>query len=107
MAGPDGVTAAALERAYRDEWTAVVATISRRLCDLQAAEDAAAEAFAAAAAGPPAAAPQDATMVDDRLVDDRLGLIFACCHPALAPEVRVAGRGRGWPSWSPCSLPVS
>ena len=22
--------------------------------------------------------------------DDRLGLIFACCHPALAPEVRVA-----------------
>ena len=22
--------------------------------------------------------------------DERLGLIFACCHPALAPEVRVA-----------------
>ena len=24
------------------------------------------------------------------LVDDRLGLVFACCHPALALEVRVA-----------------
>ena len=24
------------------------------------------------------------------LEDERLGLIFACCHPALAPEVRVA-----------------
>jgi RNA polymerase sigma-70 factor, ECF subfamily len=23
------------------------------------------------------------------LPDDRLGLVFACCHPALAPEVRV------------------
>ena len=22
--------------------------------------------------------------------DDRLGLIFTCCHPALAPEARVA-----------------
>src|SRR6266567_5784740 len=44
-----GVAAAALERAYREEWTAVVATLARRLGDLQAAEDAASEAFAAAA----------------------------------------------------------
>jgi RNA polymerase sigma-70 factor (ECF subfamily) len=29
--------------------------------------------------------PEEASMEDDRL-----GLIFACCHPALAPEVRVA-----------------
>ena len=51
MAGGHGVTGpgdgAALERAYREEWTAVVATISRRLGDQQAPEDAASEAFAA------------------------------------------------------------
>jgi RNA polymerase sigma-70 factor, ECF subfamily len=44
-----GLTAPALERAYREEWTAVVATLARRLGDLQAAEDATAEAFASAA----------------------------------------------------------
>ena len=52
MADGDGVAApaaAALERAFRDEWTAVVAGLSRRLGDLQAAEDAVAEAFTAAA----------------------------------------------------------
>ena len=27
---------------------------------------------------------------DDELPDDRLRLIFTCCHPALAPEVRAA-----------------
>ena len=26
---------------------------------------------------------------DNAFPDERLGLIFACCHPALAPEVRV------------------
>lgn len=40
---------AALERAFREEWTAVVATLARRLRDLQLAEDATQEAFAAAA----------------------------------------------------------
>ena len=140
-AGPDGVAGATrLERAFREEWGEVVATLARRLGDLQAAEDAAAEAFAVAsvawardgvppnpggwltvtawrkavdayraggartasvdpqllgevtAAGPAAAAAaglgeQDMTQT---LGDDRLGLIFACCHPALAEEVRVA-----------------
>ena len=38
-----------LERVFREEWGAIVATLARRLGDLQAAEDAAAEAFAAAA----------------------------------------------------------
>ena len=48
--GTDGdPVAGVLEHAYRDEWSAVVATLARRLGDLQAAEDAAAEAFAAAA----------------------------------------------------------
>ena len=48
-AGPDGLAGTTrLERAFREEWGAVVATLARRLGDLQAAEDAAAEAFAAA-----------------------------------------------------------
>jgi RNA polymerase sigma-70 factor (ECF subfamily) len=143
-AGPDGVAGAArLERAFREEWAAVVATLARRLGDLQAAEDAAAEAFAAAAASwardgvPPnpggwltvtawrkavdahRAGGARSTTVDPQVLgevaalgngaggtvpapgtveadmtetlgDDRLGLIFACCHPALAVESRVA-----------------
>jgi len=108
----------------------VVAGLSRRLGDLQAAEDAAAEAFIAAATAwrrdgvPPSpgawltltawrkavdqlrrdrpvarhgldegtlAAPgQESGQEGAVMEDERLGLIFACCHPALAPEVRVA-----------------
>ena len=130
MAETPGVTVA-LERAYRDEWTANVATLARRLGDLQAAEDAVSEAFTAAArtwphdgvppkpgawltvaawrkavdqlraqqhvsrAGLPeltsaAAEERDTDPEAVTMEDDRLGLIFACCHPALAPEVRVA-----------------
>ena len=131
IAGRTGFTAAALERAYRDEWTAVVATIARRTGDLQTAEDAVSDAFVAAArtwprdgvppkpgawltvtawrkaidqirarqqvaergltpatdvaAPEPLVDPEEASMEDDRL-----GLIFACCHPALALDVRVA-----------------
>jgi RNA polymerase sigma-70 factor (ECF subfamily) len=132
------MSTADLEHAFREEWAAVVATLARRLGDLQAAEDAAAEAFAAAArawprdgvppnpggwltvtawrkavdqlrrehpvavdpsalgeAAPgqeeaaPGTSEEDEAMAA-RLVDDRLGLVFACCHPALALEVRVA-----------------
>jgi RNA polymerase sigma-70 factor, ECF subfamily len=121
-----------LERVFREEWTTVVATLARRLGDLQAAEDATQEAFAAAARAwprdgvPPkpgawltvtawrkaldqvrrdklfvdrtaeleraaelAAAPPDGEG-STGMEDDRLRLIFACCHPALAVEVRVA-----------------
>ena len=132
MAGTPGVAAAALERAYREEWTAIVATLARRLGDQQAAEDAVSEAFAVAARAWPSdgvppkpgawltvtawrkavdqlRAQQHISKADLSPVvssvgaehegadpevvtmeDDRLGLIFACCHPALAPEVRVA-----------------
>ncbi len=132
MADGEGVApaAAALERAFRDEWTTVVAGLSRRLGDLQAAEDAVAEAFTAAATAwrrdgvPPnpgawltltawrkavdqlrrdrpvarhgldegtlAAPGQESDQEGTVMEDERLGLIFACCHPALAPEVRVA-----------------
>jgi RNA polymerase sigma-70 factor, ECF subfamily len=44
------MTAAAIEGAFREEWTTVVATLARRLGDLQLAEEATQEAFAAAAA---------------------------------------------------------
>jgi RNA polymerase sigma-70 factor (ECF subfamily) len=132
------VTGAGLEDAFRDEWATVVATLARRLGDLQAAEDATAEAFTAAALAwerdgvPPnpggwltvtawrkaidqirrdrALAVDPHTLGDlahagevvaggegtggegtgGELADDRLGMVFACCHPALALDVRVA-----------------
>jgi RNA polymerase sigma-70 factor (ECF subfamily) len=121
-----------LERAFRDEWAQVVATLAGRLGDLQLAEDAAQEAFAAAARtwprdGVPSrpgawltttawrkaldqlrrdrllaerspdlqstgGATADFTELEETLgtEDDRLRLIFTCCHPSLALEVRVA-----------------
>jgi RNA polymerase sigma-70 factor, ECF subfamily len=126
-------TPGAVERAFREEWGQVVATLARRLGDLQLAEDAAQDAFAAAAAtwardGVPAkpggwltvtawrkamdqvrrdrlfadrvrdlgstggSAEEDFADQEETLgmEDDRLRLIFTCCHPALALEVRVA-----------------
>ena len=122
----EGAGLTGLEHAFREEWGAVVATLARRLGDLQAAEDAAAEAFAAAAVAwrrdgvPPNpggwltvtawrkavdAHRRANPVIDPRVLsdvtaaegadvtaplgDDRLGLIVACCHPALALEVRV------------------
>lgn len=117
-----------LERAWRAERAGVVATLARRLGDLQLAEDAVQDAFAIAAArwavdGVPQRPGAWLTVVawrraldvvrrerlpltagDDTLTaveedrgypalvvdDDRLALILACCHPALAPEARVA-----------------
>jgi RNA polymerase sigma-70 factor (ECF subfamily) len=35
-------------------------------------------------------APPGSEEDDDVLIDDRLRLVFTCCHPALAPESRVA-----------------
>jgi len=132
-------TAASLDQAYREQWSTVVATLARRLGDLQLAEDATQEALAKAAVAwerdgvpakpgawltvtawrtalnhlrrerlfaeraPGAVAldaigaelPDFAEQVEEQeetlgMEDDRLGLIFACCHPALALEVRVA-----------------
>jgi RNA polymerase sigma-70 factor, ECF subfamily len=38
----------------------------------------------------PAAYEEDGEIPDHAIPDDRLRLIFTCCHPALAPEARVA-----------------
>jgi RNA polymerase sigma-70 factor, ECF subfamily len=118
----------ALERAYRDERAAVLATITRRLGgDLALAEDAVQDAFVAAAVdwdrrGAPerpgawltttawrkaldrlrhdrvaaALSVPEAPMTsefeydDSSLDDDQLAMLFACCHPALVPEARMA-----------------
>jgi RNA polymerase sigma-70 factor (ECF subfamily) len=117
----------ALERAYRDERAAVLATITRRLGgDLALAEDVVQDAFVAAAVdwdrrGAPerpgawlttaawrkaldrlrhdrvaAAYVPEGPMTsefeydDSSLDDDQLAMLFACCHPALAPEARTA-----------------
>jgi RNA polymerase sigma-70 factor (ECF subfamily) len=123
------VTAAAgaLERAYRDERAAVLATLTRRLDgDLALAEDVVQDAFVAAAVdwerrGAPerpgawltttawrkaldrlrhdrvaAAHVPDVPMTSEldydesSLEDDQLAMLFACCHPALNPEARMA-----------------
>jgi RNA polymerase sigma-70 factor, ECF subfamily len=132
------MSTAAVERAFRDEWSAVVATLARRLGDLQLAEDATQDAFARAAVawprdgvpakpgawltvaawhtalnhlrrdrlfaehaadlqdyGAPSATGMDPQELEEQeetlgMEDDRLRLIFTCCHPALALEVRVA-----------------
>lgn len=39
---------------------------------------------------PPLAGPAEALVAQGEIEDDRLRLIFTACHPALAPEARVA-----------------
>jgi RNA polymerase sigma-70 factor (ECF subfamily) len=124
------VSASSLERAFRDERAAVLATLTRRLDgNLALAEDAVQDAFVAAAVewdrrGVPerpgawlttaawrkaldrrrhekvvaAHAPELVTDVHhdefdfdaSALDDDQLRMLFTCCHPALAPEARMA-----------------
>ncbi len=119
--------AGALERAYRDERAAVLATITRRLGgDLALAEDVVQDAFVAAAVDwdrrgaperpgawltttawrkaldrlrhervadayvPETPMTSEFEYDDSSLDDDQLAMLFACCHPALAPEARMA-----------------
>jgi len=55
----------------------------RRRARFNAAQDKIAEQFATSS-------PESKGSDDECLEDDRLRLIFTCCHPALAPETRVA-----------------
>lgn len=57
----------------------------RRRARWEASGDAAEEAVALAEA-PPAPPPA----FDRELTDDQLGMIFACCHPAVPPDAQVA-----------------
>ena len=124
------MSADSLERAFRDERGAVLATITRRLDgDLALAEDVVQDAFVAAAVewdrrGVPdrpgawltttawrkaldrlrhqrvvdahATALEEPVTYDEidfeqsSLDDDQLRMLFTCCHPALAPEARMA-----------------
>ncbi|MCD4533186.1 sigma-70 family RNA polymerase sigma factor [Nocardioides sp. cx-169] len=119
---------AATERIFREEYGRVVASLVRRLGDIDAAEEAAGEALVVALERWPVdgtppnpgawltttaarkgidrirreqrrdAKHQAALMIKDDtpheptgvVEDDRLRLLFTCCHPALAPEARVA-----------------
>jgi RNA polymerase sigma-70 factor, ECF subfamily len=121
----------ALERAYREERAAVLATITRRLDgDLALAEDVVQDAFVAAAVqwdrrgvpdrpgawltttawrraldrrrhervvdahtadlAPPVSYDVELDFDRSSLDDDQLRMLFTCCHPALAPEARMA-----------------
>ena len=55
----------------------------RRRARFDASQAVIAEQFGAETSDP-------ATFADESIEDDRLRLIFTCCHPALAPEARVA-----------------
>lgn len=131
-----------LDGILRDHWWAAVASVARRIGDLEVAEDAVQEACAAAvmqwpaagtppnprawliatawhkavdmvrrdslralreaeaAAGAASQAPPPAS--PGPIGDDELALIFACCHPALDPQARVALTLR-----SVCGIPTS
>jgi RNA polymerase sigma-70 factor (ECF subfamily) len=61
---------------------------ARRLTDKQAVIER--EAALAAEAAEVEALPEEADDGPMTIPDDRLRLIFTCCHPALAPEARIA-----------------
>lgn len=128
------LSAADIERIFRDEYGRAVAVLARVFGDLDVAEDAVQDAFSTAVekwptegippspagwiittarrraidrarreaarsakhaeAGllhsTPTAAPGPDTLDSPEIPDDRLRLIFTCCHPALAPDARVA-----------------
>ncbi len=118
----------AITRVHREEWSRVVASLTRRFGDLDIAENSAAEAFAIAVERwpvdgiPPNPGGWLTTTANRKAIDwirregsratrqehahlltvtdppepvgaiddDRLRLLFTCCHPALAPDARVA-----------------
>ena len=79
-----------------DDPVAWLVTVARnRALDRIRRERVAAEKYreigrAAHLAGQETGDPPDAGRVLDRVGDDRLSLVFACCHPALAMQTRVA-----------------
>jgi len=119
---------AAVERVFREEYGRLIASLVRRFCDIDIAEEAAGEALVTAlekwpeSGVPPNPGGWLTTTATNRAIDrirrekqrdakhqaalmyhddtphehtgpvddDRLRLLFTCCHPALAPEARIA-----------------
>ena len=80
------------ERGVPDRPAAWLLTVARRRAIDARRRDAVGREKAAAAAEFDARIRDDADVEPDEapVPDERLGLIFACCHPALAPEARWA-----------------
>ena len=73
----------------------ITTTARNRALDIVRRESTRSQRYAAAHAGAPTteSGMDDLDLDDDAgsgIHDDRLRLIFTCCHPALAPEARVA-----------------
>jgi RNA polymerase sigma-70 factor, ECF subfamily len=49
---------------------------------------------------PELAAPAPETTMPEHIQDDELRLIFTCCHPALAPDARIALTLREVRAWA-------
>jgi RNA polymerase sigma-70 factor, ECF subfamily len=68
----------------------IVTTARNRAIDRLRAEKRSAAVLARVEAIPDAAPEEDDEEPVSPIADERLRLIFTCCHPALAPEARVA-----------------
>jgi RNA polymerase sigma-70 factor (ECF subfamily) len=78
----------------RDPVAWIVVVARNRAIDVlrrdRALRDRAAELAALAALSTPGDEPAAEELMATSVPDERLRLIFACCHPALAPEAQVA-----------------
>jgi RNA polymerase sigma-70 factor (ECF subfamily) len=70
----------------------ITTTARNRALDVVRRESTRTQRSVAAHHGTPDTTTMDDDLLDggDAIADDRLRLIFTCCHPALAPEARVA-----------------
>jgi RNA polymerase sigma-70 factor, ECF subfamily len=74
--------------AHPSAW--ILTTARRRAIDRLRRERVGREKLARLAVLDAAAATESGDDVERNAIDDRLGLIFACCHPALGLEARIA-----------------
>src|SRR6266516_4003678 len=100
MADP-GTVPAAVEQAHREHWghrrgvpdrpqAWLLATARNRAIDVLRREASLARKLPLLVVEEPAGEPGEGTDEVSTIADERLRLLFTCCHPALAPESRVA-----------------